>query len=74
MDLQFTGGVVAFFAEVAFAGSLGESHMLLQVSCQSKRFTTVTAVVSFSRRGAGFGTVVGYYQVLLGRCLQLSCG
>lgn len=61
MGLQFTAGVVAFVAEAAFTGSLhGKSHMPLQVSFQSKHFTTVTAVVSFCRRGAGFGTVFTY--------------
>jgi hypothetical protein len=58
MGLQFTGGVVEFLAEAAFTGCLlGESHMPLQVSFQSKCFTTVMAVVSSSRRGAEFGTV-----------------
>lgn len=58
MGLKFTGGVVAYSAEAAFTESLlVESHMPLQVSFQSKQFTTVMAAVSFSRRGAGFETV-----------------
>ena len=64
MGLQFTGGVVVFIAEAAFTESLlGESHMPLQVSFRSKRFTTVTKVASFSRRGAGFGTVFPHWWV-----------
>ena len=62
MGLQFTGGVVLFFAEVAFTESLlVEIHMPLQARFQRKRFATVPATVSFYRYGAGYGTMFPHW-------------